>query len=175
MLLSNVDFTKIVPDDTGLLRSGIIPYVWKDGEIYFLMGVDTQTGEFSDFGGGAKANENAIVAAQRELDEESRGIIKFKDMGEIRHGMFVRRKKQKMCIMFCEILKKNFFETARDEFHMREKEGCHHEMKDIVWIPGSKMIRLCQYKNRRSNVWSRVRYVLSNTGCFNYSLFSKLK
>jgi len=172
MLLTDCDFTKIVPEDNALLRSGVIPYVKRDGKVYFLLGVDAKTGEWSDFGGGVKANENALFGGIRECYEEMRGIVDFREMGLIRHAIYERKSKQNMCIMFSEITRPGFFENARKEFHNNQKNG--DEMKDIVWLSADEMLYQSCLSNRKSKIWRRIRYVLSKSGQFNRNFVRRL-
>lgn len=173
MLLVDVDFSKIVPSDHGLLRAGIIPYVKRNGDIYFMMGVDTKTGEYSDFGGGVKMYENALSAAMRECREESRGLIDFRDLGLIRRGILSRRYRQNVCIMFSEITIPNFYENSRNIFHSRKNK--YNEMSDIVWISSSNMYKWAQLNCKSSKIWIRIRYALTIHSDFNRKFIEDLK
>jgi len=173
MLLEDVDLSKIVPSDHGLLRAGIIPYIKKDNDIYFLMGIDTKTGEYSDFGGGVKMYENALSAALRECREESRGLIDFKDLGIIRRSILSRRYRQNVCIMFSEIRIPNFYENSKNIFHSRKNK--YNEMSDIVWISSSDMLKWSQLNCKNSKIWIRIRYALTICGTFNRKFIEDLK
>lgn len=52
-------------------RSGVIPYTWCAGHLWFLLGIDKKTRDLSDFGGGRKKKETPIEAAYREFNEET--------------------------------------------------------------------------------------------------------
>lgn len=173
MLLVDVDFSKIVPSDHGLLRAGIIPYIKHNNDIYFMMGIDTKTGEYSDFGGGVKMYENALSAAMRECKEESRGLIDFRDLGLIRRGILYRRYRQNVCIMFSEIKIPNFYENSRNIFHSRKNK--YNEMSDIVWISSNNMYKWAQLNCKSSKIWIRIRYVLSIHSDFNRKFIEDLK
>lgn len=48
----------------------------EDGEeVYFAFGVDEQSGDLTDFGGGVKKNETTTQSALREFDEETLGTL----------------------------------------------------------------------------------------------------
>lgn len=176
MLLKDQDLSKIVPADHAMLRAGIIPYVKHDGDIWFLMGVHTETSEYSDFGGGVKQYENALSAALRECKEESRGIIDFCDLGTITMAILERKYKQNVCIMFSEIKTEGFFETAVKKFRKTKPPHPHkEEIKDLVWLKSSEMINACQLYNKRSKVWYRIRYTLTKKGIFNKDFVKELK
>lgn len=169
MLLSNVDFTKIHPN-----RSGVIPYVRIKDHVYFLMGVDTNTGELSDFGGGVKAYENALSGGLRECMEEIRWILSFGDFDVIKHGFMSEKSKQQICIMFAKVKDETFFKNAKNRFHDKSESRHFHEMADVVWIRDDEMLKICRLTHRNSNMWQRIRHVLSKCGSFNSDFLKML-
>lgn len=64
-------------DGLQIKRAGIIPFTLVNGELIFYMGVDTMTGELTDFGGSIYKDikETAIECAIREFKEESLGVF----------------------------------------------------------------------------------------------------
>lgn len=56
-------------------RGSIIPYTMIGREIYVLLGMDLQSGDVTDFGGGVKKGENGCTAGLRELEEETSGYL----------------------------------------------------------------------------------------------------
>lgn len=58
------------------IRSGIIPYTYHEGQLYWLMGI-TPRSKWSDFGGGCKTKmkETPANALIREVDEESSSVL----------------------------------------------------------------------------------------------------
>lgn len=58
-------------------RSGAVVYTTYADRILLLMGVDTDSGDVTDFGGGVKIKhgEGPLDAAVRELKEESYGVL----------------------------------------------------------------------------------------------------
>lgn len=60
---------------TTVKRAGIIPYILINDEVYWIMGHDERSGEWTDFGGHSYANELAHQCAMRELSEESLGVF----------------------------------------------------------------------------------------------------
>lgn len=58
-------------------RSGVVVYTTYADSILLLMGVDTESGDVTDFGGGVKIKhgEGPLDAAVRELKEESYGVL----------------------------------------------------------------------------------------------------
>jgi len=58
-----------------ITRAGIMPWFSHGNVKIYVLGIDSKTGEYSDFGGGVKKNEDYISSAFREFDEESCGIF----------------------------------------------------------------------------------------------------
>lgn len=44
-------------------------------KLYFLFGVDSSTGDITDFSGGVRKNESGLTGGLRKLKEESSGVI----------------------------------------------------------------------------------------------------
>jgi hypothetical protein len=68
-------------------RAGVILYTKVNDEYFFALGVDTMSGEYTDFGGGISYKENAdknvILGALRELNEEALGIFGHIDYKQV--------------------------------------------------------------------------------------------
>jgi hypothetical protein len=60
-------------DLSGIVRTGVIPYTYVDGDIMLCMGVDSESGDYTDFGGGLSKKVDSSIqgGAARELEEES--------------------------------------------------------------------------------------------------------
>ena len=56
-------------------RAGVILYFYDKGEIYFIMGLDKNFKEWTDFGGSVDDKETGAQTAFRELKEETLGIF----------------------------------------------------------------------------------------------------
>ena len=70
-IISKIDYTQFKPH----VRSGAIVYTHHKGKTYFCLGIDSEYGDLTDFGGGVKKDENIIEGGLRELEEESQGIF----------------------------------------------------------------------------------------------------
>lgn len=64
-----------------LQRGAVVPYILVDNVKYFLLGIDTRTGDITDLGGGVWKKESIIQGAFREFHEESLGL--FRDIIDI--------------------------------------------------------------------------------------------
>jgi len=62
------------------LRGGVILYCDHNNEKLFGLGIDYNTRDITDFGGGIKQTETFLKACLREFDEESLGV--FSDLIE---------------------------------------------------------------------------------------------
>ena len=72
-MVKDIDWSSIRP-----LRAGIIVYRINDNnELVFSLGVDSQYGEITDYGGGVSyvRDKTAVRGALREFDEESLGVF----------------------------------------------------------------------------------------------------
>jgi hypothetical protein len=125
-----------IPSKFKFLRSGVIPYTVIDDVRYFCMGIDFTFGTLTDFGGGVKKNENFLLAALRELYEESLGIFDFlykQDFEKIKsHSISVYD--EKMCILFVDVKVENIDATVK-EFDNRFHHVTRSENSGICWIP----------------------------------------
>jgi len=146
-------------------RIGIIPYIKHNGQMYFLMGVDSRTGDVCDFGGKLNKGETNLQAAMREFMEETKQIIDPHKLKPVKCGIYDKR--NNMCILFCEITVPTFFETAKQEFHNSPFKDCGdiQEMHDIIWLNTNEMI-VNVYSNS-SKFWNKVQYTLRNCADFN--------
>lgn len=59
------------------IAAGILPYAFVDGKVYYLLGKDTSSNTWSDFGGKCEPvdSNNPVNCAVREFNEETLGII----------------------------------------------------------------------------------------------------
>lgn len=60
-------------------KSSVVPFVVVPesglNKLYFLFGVDSSTGDVTDFSGGVRKNESGLTGGLRKLREESSGVI----------------------------------------------------------------------------------------------------
>jgi 8-oxo-dGTP pyrophosphatase MutT (NUDIX family) len=151
-------------------RVGIIPYVKRNNELYFLMGKDIRTGDLCDFGGRLNRGETNLQAAIREFMEESHEIVDPSDLETVSCGVYDKR--HSICILFCKVKKENFFEEAQNLFHASSTTEEFEEMVDIMWLTKDEMSEHIYGYN--SIFWNRVKFALSNSADFGDELLSKL-
>lgn len=95
--------SEITPEDRMQQRSGAIIYTTtSSGSIVFIAGVDTESGDITDFGGQRSPyDRDAIVTGLRELTEESLGVFGSISPDEVESCYAIYSKR--MMIMFIYI------------------------------------------------------------------------
>jgi hypothetical protein len=149
--------TKNIPISKIFKRAGVIPYTYVetfidygDGPIlkkekFYCLGIDSEYGNLTDFGGGVKKYETFTHAASRELYEESLGLFKFssESIYECSEAIY----DSNMIIMFINVkISDNANMTNIDEMVRRYYDNYSNvvasETKGIFWIHESKFYDL---------------------------------
>lgn len=146
-------------------RAAVVPYIFKNGVLYFLLGVDSQYGELTDFGGGVKGGirkETSLAAALREFREESDevfGDIYF-DVNDTATKVAVLE--DRMCTLFLPLEKRwhidapKLFEERRDDPERRRtRKKSHKEVKELLWFTEDEFSRLLRPRNDK--MWGRIK------------------
>jgi len=166
MIILNDELEKI-----HCLRAGIIPYIIIDSKVYFLLGIDRQTGEYADMGGGVKKGENVISCAIRELIEETKDLVRPEHLGDIVVGVW--EKVNNNCILFSKIVHEGMFDALEDDFQKSTKKGIEYEeMSSLVWLTVDQLV--FHIYSEQSKMWSRTRQTLANCANFDDYLQSFL-
>lgn len=80
---------KIV-DEEMIKRAGVIPYIKRQNNVFFLFGLDEGIASISDFGGTREKKDKDIIdTALREFREETFGIIGTLDRSHLLHSHHV--------------------------------------------------------------------------------------
>lgn len=148
-------------------RAGVIPYVNVNGNLHFLMGRDTTSKDWTDFGGGVKLGETALSGAIREFKEETYRIFddEVYSPSNFENSMAVTDYKF-MTIFFIKIDEKWLYE-ANTRFYKVKKMN---EVDRIVWIHENRFQKIIHYGEEK--MWSKVRNFLCNV---NSNLYYILK
>jgi hypothetical protein len=79
MMNSNIKIS-----DHQVISAGVLFYSFPPNseDVYFLLGMDSFGGKWSEFGGGKKENETEVECASREMIEETLGVVKWNDLQE---------------------------------------------------------------------------------------------
>lgn len=138
------------------VRSGSIIYTKdKVGSIYFCLGVDTQSGNLTDFGGGVKKGETIVDGGLRELEEESLGIFGHIDSTEVEETVTFHS--SNMAIIFIP-LQVNRNEITK-QFNEKIQGKINPEVCDIVWLDMKEFMESIHGRGRK--LYIRVRKLLS--------------
>lgn len=141
------------------IRGGVVPFGRRDGKVYFFMGLDDISGDYSDFGGGIKSRENELDAAFRELEEESLGVF----------GKWTKKNCDNMNVIYSDmtfIIMLDLGDISDpshyvDQFNLsisKEFQSFRKEMRDIVPLDKDGFINTIQNTEK---IWSKIRKILN--------------
>jgi len=164
-LVKDINWSK-----TLAVRAGIIIYSTnKDGKNYFVMGVDDESRELSDFGGGVKykGDINALTAACREFKEETLEIF-----GELRPEhlenypcILSSGEAKNEIILIMVRLKIDDFDVVRDNFRERviDKRIAHEKIEicDLIALSPQDFDETIRGVSKRNKMFTVVKLILS--------------
>lgn len=154
--IKNVDITdKSIFNQT---RSGVIIYTIYNNTLQFILGIDTKSGNITDFGGGSKVNENVIETGLRELTEESLGVFGNITRDEIKDHIIVYN--SNMAILFIHLnIEKNVF----TEFEKRKNLMPYTEVNMMIRLTEDQLCNIINGKKIGGRVmYSKVRNFLKD-------------
>lgn len=134
------------------LRAGVIIYTKYCDKTYFCLGVDTESGNLTDFGGGVKKDENIIQGGLRELAEESLGVFENPNIDDaiVFHS-------NRVAIMFVQMNVDP--QKITNDFKQRIEEHQQPEVCDIVWLTTDELLE--SIHGRGKTLYIVVRKILS--------------
>lgn len=132
-LLQNMDQLKLRESVT---RAGVIPYTTSGDNIYYCVGVDKKSRDYTDFGGGfsRKRDGDPLEAAARELREESLGVFTA-SVDRLRKSWAVHN--GEMLIIFCRYDLTHVCNSV-ETFQQRVEKETDPEVDSIVWFHESE-------------------------------------
>lgn len=137
------------------VRSGAIIYTRYNNVTYFCLGIDTDSGNLTDFGGGVKKGETIVEGGLRELEEESQGVFGKISPEDIENAVVFHS--YNMAIMFIP-LEVNPREITKVFMNRIRKEE-DHEVCDITWLNTEEFLE--SIHGRGKKLYIRVRKLLS--------------
>ena len=140
-------------------RSGAILYKLHKNKFIFLLGIDTESDNITDFGGGIKLKyENPVKGGLRELAEESCGVIGYISPEEIQDHIVIYN--ENMMIMLIHI---DFDqEKVVKEFDTRVKSIEKPEVSSLITINCDQFIDLIKGKQLEDRtMYIKIRELLS--------------
>lgn len=139
-------------------RAGVIPYIIIKKELYFLLGVDKESHDLTDFGGGVKKGETTLMGAIREFKEESRNIFKFHyNINHICNHVAITDGKEMSIIFLC--VNKKWLNKARYNFHNHynpQLDAQFDELEDVRWLTQNEFYNII-FNPNNDQLWKRVQ------------------
>lgn len=153
--VKDVDWTTVNP-----LRAGVIAYTNYGGEQLFCFGVDKESWDLTDFGGGVHQSngETPIAGCLREFMEES--ILSFGviEESQLRDSLVVYN--HRMLILFLELEVDP--EVITNLFRQRVRRAYLPEVRDLKWINKVQLNGLINNRSRDGlTIYTRVRKLLA--------------
>ena len=151
--IKDIDVKNIKPS-----RSGAIVYTLYKNKIYFILGIDTKSGDITDFGGGVSLKrEDVITGGLRELSEESLGIFGNISKDEVKNCLAVYDENNIIIFIRIDI----DITSKYHEFKSRLKCVNNPEVKDIKFYDKKNFIDLFEGNSVGNIMYDRIRNLLS--------------
>lgn len=151
--IKNIDFSTFKP-----VRAGVIVYTFHKHKTFFILGIDTKSGDVTDFAGGVSfKKEDPLSGGLRELMEESLGIFGNIRVDEIINCISVYDKEN--LIIFVPI---NIDINSKiDEFSFRVKHLRNPEVIKLKILSKKDFVALIDGNSIGENVmYDRIRNLL---------------
>lgn len=161
-------------------RSGVIPYTWCSGYLWFLLGIDKKTRDLTDFGGGRKRKESPVDAAYREFNEETCNMFESSVTKEdISKSIAIQDSENS--IFFTHISEK-WLNTASEQFKIAQRNVIsphqvptlsstmkylpktlhkHIELIDIKWVREDYFWNIA-FSMKNLCMWKRIQDLFKN-------------
>lgn len=161
-----------------IIRAGVIPYVVIGNRVMFCLGVDKETQELTDFGGGVRENDgDAVTAALREFREESKGVFGEENYQKeaytnslclVKQFSWRNKPNQHMMIILQQV----------DESYLNQSEDSfadlpllpRDEVSAILWCH-ENVFRELVYTPQITRMYSRVKRFIANCISFGRLLY----
>jgi hypothetical protein len=164
MKVKDIDLTTVKPQ-----RAGIILYTKINDVLYFGLGVDNITKEYTDFGGGISykphGDKNVIEGALREFNEETLNIFDL-NYNDVQDCLAMYNTNNLVIFKYVEqninLIKNTFLNT-----YNKIKNNMIPEVCDIVWLSQN------EFKNQimiRGNMFHRLQCFLQKADHFYWLL-----
>lgn len=139
-------------------RASVIPYTIINGKLHFLLGIDAQTGDITDLGGGVKKDERSLEACFRELTEETLGSLRCIVSSSNDFMLCPCAKTKTMCCIFVYIPER-YHLNVLDRFNKARRMATllrkRVEIKGLVWVSVKKFI--VYLDDRNTGMWDKIK------------------
>lgn len=158
-LVKNVDLSLVKPP-----RAGVILYTKINNQLFFGLGVDEQSKQFTDFGGGISYNKDkhVINGALREFNEETLNIFNYLVINDFMDSLVLYN--NDMLIIFKQL---DDISTIRTLFLNQLLLHDNVEVSDICWLSLNDFKSII---NTRGGMFFRVQNFLQKAGDFYWLL-----
>lgn len=162
--VSEIDLINVKPQ-----RAGIILYTKINNIIYFGVGVDNNTKEYTDFGGGIQYQKdgNVIAGAIREFTEETLQIFGQLEYHDVKDCLALYNLNNLVIFKYVtqniNLIRENFLH----EYRYYVDKGIKPEVCDIAWLTQN------EFKHEvmvRGNMFHRLQCFLQKAGEFYWLL-----
>jgi len=161
-LVKDLDLNVVKPQ-----RAGVIMYTKINDLLYFGLGVDTLSGEYTDFGGGIsykdKNDKNVIEGALREYNEETLGIFGNLNYNDVVDCNVIYNYHNLILFRYVAVDFDNILLQFNIEYNNKIKQGILPEVCNIKWLT------LKEFKDvvaTRGKIFHRVQCFLQLAGDF---------
>lgn len=144
-----------VTKDVGF-RAGAIIYTKINGQCYFCLGIDTQSGNLTDFGGGVKKGETIIEGGLRELEEESQGVFGKIDPVDIVDTLTFNTYNMSITFIPLNVKPDEITTIFNEKISSQEKT----EVCNIIWLTKDELLE-CIHGRGKKKLYVRVRKLLA--------------
>jgi len=152
----STSFTKNINiERNGPVRSGVIIYTRKNNKTFFCLGVDADSNDLTDFGGGVTKDETVVEGGLRELKEESQGIFGTISVEEIENT--ISFSSYNMAIIF--IPKDVDMDKMTNDFNSIIEKTENFEVSGIRWLDTEELLE--SIHGRGKKLYVRVSRLLS--------------
>lgn len=132
------------------------------GKTYFCLGIDTASGDLTDFAGGVKKDESVIEGGLRELAEESQGVFGDIDINSIGNSLCVYNKNILIMFIYKDVniydITNKFIERTKTFNNRKYSETL--EVSHLCWLEREEFLDSINGKGRK--MYTRIRRILSN-------------
>jgi len=149
-------------DKPHIQRGGVIVYTRYIGQLYFALGVDSGTGELTDFGGGIsyRRDANAVTGSLREFHEETLGVFGIHTEAQVQSCLCIHDGCTLIIFLYLDV--RPFSEA--EAFSRACAAATRPEVTSVSWMQLSQLKRLI--KRNRSCLYARIRSLLRAAGNF---------
>lgn len=137
------------------VRAGAIIYTKYHGITYFCLGIDTESGNLTDFGGGVKKGESIIEGGLRELEEESQGVFGHMVPDDIENTVTFHSYNMAITFIPLEVNPRSVTEMFKQKIKNKENP----EVCDITWLNTEEFLE--SIHGRGKKLYIRVRKLLN--------------